>query len=239
LNSRRFRPLGISFLALAGALEAGHWFASRRGPLAIAAILLVALPPPIQLLFWLQQPNPPILESQMPWLRAAAFFQHQSAGGRVLAPWSPGHMLDVIGQRPVILDNFGSMPDPVDFERANDAFLQKNEAALARYCDANHIRWIAFPNPVFELPSSTAVLGLDTSHYIELTNNQQVTRIHRLAQATCWWRAYFGRGAARPMQGMFGAPLTRFRLVYIDPQPAWHGTNVNNGPALEIWERVK
>jgi hypothetical protein len=39
------------------------------------------------------------------------------------------------------------------------------------------------------------------------------------------------------MQGMFGAPLTRFRLVYADPQPAWHGTNVNNGPAVEIWER--
>jgi hypothetical protein len=22
-----------------------------------------------------------------------------------------------------------------------------------------------------------------------------------------------------------------------DPQPAWHGTAANNGPALEIWER--
>jgi hypothetical protein len=237
LNSRRFRPLGITFLALAGALEASRLFSERRKPFALAAVLLVALPPPIQLLLWLQQPNPPILESQMPWLRVAAFLQRQSAGGRVLAPWSPGHLLDVIGQRPVVLDNFGSMPDPTDFERANDAFLQKDEAALARYCDANHIRWIAFPNPLFEIPSATTVLGIDPTHYIELTSDQQVTRVHRLAQATCWWRAYFGRGAARPMQGMFGAPLTRFRLVYADPQPAWHGTNVNNGPAVEIWER--
>jgi len=45
-------------------------------------------------------------------------------------------------------------------------------------------------------------------------------------------------GAARPAQGMFGKPLTRFRKVYSDPQLAWHGVPVNNGPALEIWERL-
>jgi asparagine N-glycosylation enzyme membrane subunit Stt3 len=238
LSSRRFRPQAISLLALVGALEAGQAFAIRRRPLAIFCVLLVALPPPIQLLLWLRQGDAPVTESQMPWLRAAAFFQRQTPGGRVLAPWSMGHLLDVVGERPVIVDNFGSMPDAVDFERAHDALLSKDEASLTRYCDANGIRWIVLANPVFEIQEAAAVNGIDQNRYVT-TVNHQVTRIHRLAQATCWWRAYYFDGAARPAQGMFGKPLTGFRKVYSDPQPAWHGTAVHNGPALEIWERVK
>jgi Oligosaccharyl transferase STT3 subunit len=238
LSSRRFRPQAISLLALAGALEAGHAFGVKRRPLAVLCVLLVALPPPMQLLLWLRQGDTPVLESQMPWLRAAAFFQRQTPGGRVLAPWSMGHLLDVAGQRPVIVDNFGSMPDAVDFDRAHDALLSKDEASLTRYCDANSIRWIVLANPVYEIPEAAAVNGIDQNRYVE-TANHEATRIHRLAQATCWWRAYYFDGAARPGQGMFGKPLTGFRKVYTDPQPAWHGEPVNNGPALEIWERVK
>jgi asparagine N-glycosylation enzyme membrane subunit Stt3 len=239
LSSRRFRPQAISLLALAGALEAGHAFAARRRPLAILCILLVALPPPIQLLLWLRQPGTPVLESQLPWLRAASFFQRQTPGGRVLAPWSMGHLLDVVGERPVIVDNFGSMPDPIDFERAHDALLSKDEASLAHYCDANNIRWIVFANPVYEIPEAAAVNGIDARQYVETAASHEATRIHRLAQATCWWRAYYFNGAARPEQGMFGTPLSRFRKVYSDPQLAWHGVPVNNGPALQIWERVR
>ena len=72
-----------------------------------------------------------------------------------------------------------------------------------------------------------------------MKSHQEVTRIRRLAQATVWWRAYYARGAAQPMQGIFGAPLTRFRLAWADAQPAWHGTRAYNGPALQIWERVR
>jgi hypothetical protein len=175
----------------------------------------------------------------MPWLRAAAFLQRQPGGGRVLAPWSMGHMLDVIGGRPVIVDNFGSMPDPVDFARAHDALLAKDEATLAGYCDAAGIRWIVLANPIYNIPEAAAVNAIDPKQYIELGPNQEATRIARSAQATVWWRAYYFRGEARPMQGMFGLPLTRFRPVYSDPQPAWQGTAMYNGPAVMIWERVK
>lgn len=238
LSSRRFRPLAISFLALAGALEAGHLFAARRRLLAVVAILLVAVPPPIQLFLWLRQPSSPITEGELPWIRVAGFLQQQTPGGRILAPWSLGHLLDVIGQRPVVVDNFGSMPDPIDFARAHDALLMKDERALARYCDENAIRWIAFANPIFEIPEAAAVNDIDTGRYIESNSRREISRIHRLAQATVWWRAYFHAGAAQPSQGMFGAPLTRFRLVYTDPQQAWHGTPIYNGPAVQVWERV-
>jgi asparagine N-glycosylation enzyme membrane subunit Stt3 len=244
LSSRRFRPLAISFLALAGALEAAHrWgpapLTARRRPLAILALLLVVVPPTIQLALWMRQPSPPILPSHMPWLRAAAFLQRQPGGGRVLAPWSMGHLLDVIGGRPVIIDNFGSMPDPGGFHRAHDALLEKDEAALAAYCDAGNIRWLVFANPIYELPEAAAVNAIDPEQYIEMGASHEAVRIARLAQATVWWRAYYFGGAARPQQGMFGRQLTHFRAVYADPQPAWQGTAMYNGPALVVWERVK
>jgi hypothetical protein len=238
LSSRRFRPLSISFLALAGALYAAELYARRR-MLGIAAILLVALPPPIQLALWLRQPDTPVKESQVPWLRAAAFLQTQSPGGRVLAPWSMGHTLDVIGQRPVIVDNFGSMPGRVGFERAHDALLAKDEAALARYCDANAVRWIVFSNPLYNIPEAAAVMDVKPETYVQTARSGEAARVTKLAQATCWWRAYYFGGAAQPRMGMFGRPLTRFRRVYRDPQPAWRGSPVDNGPALEIWERTR
>jgi hypothetical protein len=237
LSSRRFRPLAISFLALAGALVAAQWFAEGRRRAAFIAILLVAIPPPLQLALWMRTPDNPVEESQMPSIRAAAFLQRQSAGGRVLAPWSMGHTLDVLGGRPVILDNFGSMPDRLLFERAHDALLTNDEATLARECDAMNVRWIVFDNPVYDLPEAANIVSVDAANYVAIGSSGEATHITKLAQATCWWRAYFHRGAAQPRQGMFGKPLTRYRLVYVDPQPAWRGSPVDNGPAVEIWER--
>ncbi len=93
LSSRRFRPLAISFLALAASLYVGRLFDESRRGVAAIALLLVALPPPIQLATWkIEEP----LAGRASWLRAASFFHEQSEGGRVLAPWGMGHFLDVI-----------------------------------------------------------------------------------------------------------------------------------------------
>jgi asparagine N-glycosylation enzyme membrane subunit Stt3 len=233
LSSRRFRPLAISFLALAASLYVGRLFEERRR-FAVMALLLVALPPPIQLATW---PIEDPLAGKDPWLRASAFFHAQTPGGRILAPWGMGHFLDVIAGRPVIVDNFGSMPDRVTFERAHDAFLATNEEALTRFCDAAGVRWIVFDNPVYDLPEAAAVTGRDPARFVSLRPNGEAARITRLAQATCWWRAYFYGGAAHPEQGLFGKPLTQFRLVYTDPDPSWRGNRTFAGPAIEIWER--
>ena len=64
--------------------------------------------------------------------------------GRVLAPWSMGHAIDVIGRHPVVIDNFGSMPDEALFMRANEA-LQRRDVA---WCRAHDIRYIVIGNDV-------------------------------------------------------------------------------------------
>ena len=58
--------------------------------------------------------------------------------GRVLAPWWMGHAIDVIGRHPVVIDNFGSMPDEALFTRANAALRDRDFA----WCRAHDIRYV-------------------------------------------------------------------------------------------------
>jgi hypothetical protein len=208
----RWWTIAIPLLALAAVVFA----AMLPLPWRRIALLAVVVPVAIQFAMWKGE-GPVIDEREMPWVRAAAFLREQPGAGRVLAPWSMGHAIDVLGARPVIVDPFGTMSDEVVFDRAHDAFLTHGEDALARYCDGAHVRWIVLDNPAFGLPGDAAVLGLDPQDF-EMT---------KLATTTWWWRAYYSRRAAR------------FRLVYADPQASWRGTPLFRGPAIEIWERAR
>jgi hypothetical protein len=59
--------------------------------------------------------------------------------GRVLAPWEMGHALDVLGGHAVVIDNFGSMPDPALFDAANAALAGRD---LARFCREHQVRYV-------------------------------------------------------------------------------------------------
>jgi len=148
------------------------------------------LPAAVQFALWMQHPAPPPSVAFAPWFRAARFL-HEQPPGRILAPWSVGHLLDVDAGRPVVVDNFGTMPSEIVFERAHDAFLTTHEESLARYCDENGIRFIAYENPSGMRPAA-AILGLDPKLYDGT----------KLAMSTVWRRAYAG------------APLRLFRRVY-------------------------
>ena len=117
----------------------------------------------------MQHPEPPVTVQRAPWLRAATFLQGQHEPGRVLAPWSMGHAIDVIGERPVIVDNFGTMPDPITFERAYDAYLARREDALVQYCRASGARYVVIENPVSGLQLTATVLGIDSANYVRIT----------------------------------------------------------------------
>jgi len=231
ISSRRFETAAIPLLALAGAVDSAMILRRKRAMLAAAAVALI---PAVQLALWMMHPLPPISPGQMPWIRAAAFLQQQPPG-RVLSTWSLGHALDVLGQKPVIIDNFGTMPDPIVFDRAHDALLARDEAALARYCDQTGVRYLVLGNPLQNFTEVAAVLGIDSQVFVVRDRQGRPTRITRLAQATLWWRAYFSRGRALPQQGMFGRPFTRLRLAYVDPQIALEKTPYR-GPALMVWE---
>jgi asparagine N-glycosylation enzyme membrane subunit Stt3 len=176
ITSRRFWIVAIPLLALAGAVYV-PLIARKR--LAILAALLIALPPPLQLAGWLMTPMTPVPPNQQRWLRAAAFLKALPAG-RVLAPWSLGHVIDVEGRHPVVIDNFGTMPDAPTFERAEQAFLSRNEVTLARYCDTNSIRYLILDTPISGVASANAILGTD----------QRV-------ESTFWWRVYHGETPKR------------------------------------------
>ncbi len=184
ITSRRFWIVAIPLLALAGALYV-PMIAKKRW--AILAALAIALIPPLQLAGWLLTPMPPVPPNQQQWLRAAAFIK-QLPPGRVLGPWSLGHAIDVEGNHPVVLDNFGTMPDARTFERAHEALLSRNEISLARYCDANGIRYLILDTPKFGVASANAITG----------QNQEL-------QSTWWWRVQHG---AEPRQ---------FRLLWSEP----------------------
>lgn len=205
LSSLRFWSMSIPLLALAGAV-----YGARRPLLLIA----VALPALVHYATW-SGPEPAIGLRELPWIRAAQFLRMQPPG-RVLAPWSMGHAIDVIGGRPVIVDNFGTMSNDVEFDRAQDAFLALDEESLARYCRGAKVRFVVVDNPLFGLQGTAANLGLDAEKF----------RATRLAAATWWWRAYYRRASRN------------FRLIYADPQPSWQGTPMFRGPAIMIWERI-
>lgn len=183
ITSRRFWSVGIPFLAIAGAIAAAS---IARPKLRIIALAAVALIPPIQFALWMLHPVSPPSIAYKPWFRAARFL-HEQPPGRVLAPWSVGHLLDVDGGRAVVIDNFGTMPNEIAFERANDAFLTTHEDALARYCDGEDIRFIAY-EPPRGIRTVAPIVGVDVPP--------------KLAQATVWARAWNG------------APLRDFRRVY-------------------------
>src|SRR5207244_2751424 len=109
----------IPLLAIAGALGAAS---IARRELRLVALAAVAVVPAVQFVLWMQHPPRPPSVAFAPWFRAARFL-HGQPPGRVLAPWSVGHLLDVDGGRAVVIDNFGTMPDEIAFERAHDAIF--------------------------------------------------------------------------------------------------------------------
>jgi len=171
ITSRRFWMIAIPLLALAGAVYVPL---IQRKRLALLAALAIALPPQLQLYGWLQTPIPTVPPNQEQWLRAASFLSAMPAG-RVLAPWSMGHAIDVVGHDAVVIDNFGTMPDAGTFERAQEALIAPNEATLIRYCDAAHVRYVILESPRYGIASANVILGL-----------------HRDATSTWWSRVWRG-----------------------------------------------
>jgi hypothetical protein len=129
ITSRRFWIVAIPLLALAGAVYAGK---------RLLPALLVAVVPPLQLAGWLMTPQSAVTPAQRRWVAIAAQLRAQPPG-RVLAPWSMGHAIDVLGRHAVVIDNFGSMPDPALFDAANAALAGKD---LEKFCRQHHVSYV-------------------------------------------------------------------------------------------------
>lgn len=196
LTSRRFMIVAVPLLAVAGAALADAWVREGRRLAAAVTVLLVALPPVIQLAAWWPDGMPRPLDGMITPLRAAQFVSnHNQDRERVLSHWSWGHIFNVLGESPVIVDNFGTMPDPATFHRAFEVLLTTDEGELARYCHQSGVRFIILSHPARGIPQAASVIGrpLAPSNVI---------------RAMWWWRAW--EAAPRPTR--------YFRPVYTDPQ---------------------
>jgi hypothetical protein len=167
ISSRRFLVPAIALFAISGALAAAY---SKRRALAIAAAAITLLPPIAYDVYAMRSPEPSNEEFRVIGERMRALPR-----GRVLAPWSFGHSIDVIGNKPVVIDNFGSMPDEAVFTRAIEAMLSTREASLLRYCRERRIRYLILPHPAY-IPATARTIGVRTP----------------LARRTVWSRLYTG-----------------------------------------------
>lgn len=131
--NRRFIVIAVVLTAVAIAL-------AFRKVLVVAIVIAI---PPMQLVSWWMSPTPPSVETAH-FLRAAHFLREHGKLGRAIVPWSYGHMFDVIGQRPVVLDNFGTMPDPQTFRVVHELLAGANDDAVGAFCDRYGIRYIVF-----------------------------------------------------------------------------------------------
>ena len=141
MTSRRFVAIAVPLLALAAAVDAAMILRRNVAMFVTAAIVLV---PAVQLALWMMHPTPPISPEQKEWIRIAEVLRTKPPG-RVLAPWSMGHCLDVIGEHAVVIDNFGSMPDRGVFDRANAALASSDPTA---YCRQIGVRYVIRGKPL-------------------------------------------------------------------------------------------
>lgn len=178
LSSRRFLVPSIALFAVGGALVVAA-YAGRR-TLAYAAALATLLPPLAYDIYTFRVPEPSHAE-----FRVIGERLRDLPPGRVLAPWSFGHAIDVIGRKPVVIDNFGSMPDERVFTNAIAAMLSTREATLLRYCRDRRVRYLVLPHPAY-VPVTAATIGGDPALYSRT----------RLARRTVWSRLYGGEHIA-------------------------------------------
>ena len=149
---------------------------SRPEAGASAAAALTLLPP----LFYLAAT---FAQSPRPSPMAAVARIPPLPRGRVLAPWSYGHAIHVLRRMPVLIDNFGSMPDEIAFANASQALLQAHPDALRAWCRAHGVRYLFLPEPTMRLRSTAAtVRGIDPDAYTRTA----------LARHTVWWRLRHG-----------------------------------------------
>lgn len=137
LTSHRFLVPGIPLFMICGAVAASE---AKTKRMAIAAALLTLVPPIAYDLYAFAQPAAPEMED----MRAVAAIVAPLPPGRVLAPWAAGHAIDVLGRHPVVIDNFGSMPDEATFTEASRALLATRDDDLTRWCRAHDVRYVVF-----------------------------------------------------------------------------------------------
>jgi len=233
ISSRRFLVTAIPLLVTAGALVVGD-LSRTRPRWAVAAAIVSMAPAMVLAAGWLRPTKPVIEDSAPPMIRTARFLR-ASGPGRILVGWSWGHLFDVVGGHPVVLDNFGASIGRAPFNRALALPLATEEEDVARYCRETGVRFLVLESPIVFIDSICRNLDRPLGLYLQKTPGASVPT--RLFLDSFWWRAYYS-GRTRGGAGLPPiAPPRLFRLAYREtattslPEPY-------DGPVSEVWEVV-
>lgn len=235
LSSQRFLVCARPLLMVIGALVVWGW---RRRPAAAIAGILLLLAPTLWFDLRVVRDTPDVNEQTLPFFRAAGTLRSRSRSPRrVLPPWSWGHVVEIVGAQAPVVDGFGSSIGPTDFENALGSILMASEEHVADYCRWNGIRYLVLENPIPRLLDQAVTIGLSPDFFLEARPGRR-ERILPLMRFSFWWRAYFDRGGEVREPGRFAPALSRFQLIYSDPQPSGNAPGFR-GPAVQVWELVE
>ncbi|MGH9317191.1 MAG: STT3 domain-containing protein [Thermoanaerobaculia bacterium] len=234
ISSMRFLAASAPVLMISGAVFAADLKATGHRRLAVAAALLLLAPAALLSAGRVKRPKPELDREVLPLVRAAQQLRARTdAPGRVLSSWSWGHLFDVVGGRPVLIDNFGASLGRGDFENAAGLVLATREETVARNCRKNAVRFIVLENPLLSLPDQAEAAGFPRAAFEESgTGKAGEIRPRPLMRATFWWRTYFDPSG--PLSGPRASPGGRFRLFYA--QKDLPSTPPGMRLAVQVWE---
>jgi asparagine N-glycosylation enzyme membrane subunit Stt3 len=238
ISSARLVVPAAAILTIPAALLVSDEFRRRRFGLA-GALAVVAIAPGVAgCIRILPEVRSVVPSAARPMLDAAGFLKSRAgSSGRVLAPWWAGHVFDVVGARPVIVDNFGAAEGRRLFDEAVGLLLSPREETVERYCRDHGVRFVAIENPIGAVPQTARMLDLPVSLYFAPVaapaGGRPLYSPTHLLRESFWWRAYLG--SESPPRSEPGSPFRHFRLLY--PDPARYGDRLPYGShALQIWE---
>lgn len=205
LPSRRFATVATVLAAVAGAMAVDALRRDGRRRSAGVLAMVVVIVPTLQLIAWSvtsPAPRPALARFEA----VARELRDLPEDGGVLAPWSYGHMFDVMGGRPVIVDNFGTMPDAEVFRQAHAVVLSRSEEDVAAFCDRARVRYVVLGAPQGGIPTHVRLLALPMESYFRDGSATAHTR------ATWYWRAW----RADPALRHFRRIMTRDGVVVLE-----------------------
>jgi asparagine N-glycosylation enzyme membrane subunit Stt3 len=234
ISSMRFLAVAAPLLALSGAVVFSDLEKASSRHLARAAAGLLIVPSLLSIPR-ASRPTPTIKPEGLPMVHAATALAQSAVPGKVLARGLWGHLLNVVADRAVLLDNFGIFGGRPEFEEATGITLATRERAVADYCAAHGVRFVVLENPLAYVPVAAEMSGLPRSAFERPASSSRNPSPTRLARSTFWWRAYFEGGRERSDLGPVGAAFQSFRLVEVETDPAPAARQY----AVQIWEHLK
>jgi asparagine N-glycosylation enzyme membrane subunit Stt3 len=232
ISSMRFLAVAAPLLAVSGAVVFSDLERASFQRLARAAAAGLLIVPSLLSIPRAIRPAPTIKPEGLPMVHAVTALARSAVPGKVLARGTWGHLLNVVADRPVLLDNFGIFGGRPEFENATGITLATRERAVADYCAAHGVRFVVLENPLAYLPVAAEMSGLPRSAFERPPSSSPDPSPTLLARSTFWWRAYFEGGRERSDLGPVGAAFQSFRLVGVETDRAPAARQF----AVQIWE---